>query len=527
MSVGPQDISMFDRLAADREGSPFLHALVRRWWVIVLVAVIGGVAGYLFAQREPKRYTATAALLFTNPSLDQQLANEQVLTNLDPNRLAATNQALVELPTVSNMVAGTLHIPASRVSSEVSFGSTDQSDVMPISVIDSSPSMAAAIANNYVRDYIAFRIGATDQELAAMQTKINNEIAALGTGGTSTSTGQQLVNARTQLNVLKSEQDGDAQVVQTSSAPTSPSSPNPKRDGLVGLLLGLLVGAGLVSVLQRRDRKLRTVDEVEQIYGARVIGTIAESPTLTAGGAGSARDEEAFMMIRAQLRYFGNRNIRRVLVTSAEAGEGKTLVSLNLARAAARTDVARALLIETDMRRPTLSKLVGRGSTAGLSELLSYEHDLEAGLRELVVTPDVMNGNGDRPGQLDVLLAGSTPPNPVELLESKWMSELLEVADSMYDMVIVDTPPIGVISDAIPLFRRVDGLILISRLGVTRRDQAARLMKRFRGLDVEILGVVVNGVKATTDPYYTYYEDPKEPRTASPRRLLSRQKTRH
>jgi non-specific protein-tyrosine kinase len=232
------------------------------------------------------------------------------------------------------------------------------------------------------------------------------------------------------------------------------------------------------------------------------------------------------MMVRAQLRYFGNRTIRRVLVTSAQAGEGKTLVSLNLARAAARTDVSRALLIETDMRRPTLGQLIGRGATAGLSELLNYEHDLEAGLRELVVTPDVMNGNGDRPGQLDVLLAGSAPPNPVELLESKWMSELLEVADSIYDMVIIDTPPIGVISDAIPLFRRSDGLILVSRLGVTRRDQASRMIKRFRGLDAEVLGVVVNGVKPTDDPYYTYYEQDASPRPTSPRRLLSRQKTR-
>jgi capsular exopolysaccharide synthesis family protein len=210
-------------------------------------------------------------------------------------------------------------------------------------------------------------------------------------------------------------------------------------------------------------------------------------------------------MIRAQLRYFDvDRHIQRVMITSADTGEGKSLISLNLARAAARTDDKRALLIEADLRRPSLNKLIGRNGVAGLAELLSHSQDLETGLRELVVTPDQMPET-DHPIRLDVLLAGATPPNPAELLDSRRMEALLEAADSIYDIVIIDTPPIGVVSDAIPLVHQVDGLLVINRMGVSRRDHALRLMKRFASLNAHILGVVVNSYRAPDETDYGYY----------------------
>ena len=210
-------------------------------------------------------------------------------------------------------------------------------------------------------------------------------------------------------------------------------------------------------------------------------------------------------MIRAQLRYFDvDRHIQRVMITSADTGEGKSLISLNLARAAARTDEKRALLIEADLRRPSLHKMIARDSIAGLAELLSHSQDLETGLRELVVTPDQMRD--EQSLHLDVLLAGSTPPNPAELLESRRMGALLEAADSIYDIVIIDTPPIGVVSDAIPLVHQVDGLLVINRMGISRRDHALRLMKRFRSLNANILGVVVNSFRAPDDSGNGYYK---------------------
>ncbi len=209
-------------------------------------------------------------------------------------------------------------------------------------------------------------------------------------------------------------------------------------------------------------------------------------------------------MLRAQLRYFDvNRHIHTVMVTSADSGEGKTLISLNLARAAARTDERRALLIEADLRRPGLAEAIGREPGAGLAELLSRSHDLESGLRELVVTADDTEDAEHSP-RLDILLAGSIPPNPVELLESQRMNDVLRTAATLYDVVVIDTPPIGIISDAIPLVHQVDGVLVICRLNYSRRDHALRLMRRLNGLNAHILGVVINSFQTRGDTPYGY-----------------------
>jgi capsular exopolysaccharide synthesis family protein len=495
---------MFDRLAGERDGMWVITALRRRWWVIVLVAAVAGVGAHVLSGQQAKKYQATSAILFLNSPLSQELFGKQIVSNLDPARQAATNQSLVELSSVARLVAAQLHVPASTVESEVAFGSDAESDVLPITVTDGNPAQAAAIANAYVQQYIAFRKADDVAQLNTAESLLISKLAAIPPSQQSGPVAQALVGDRNQLDLLKSAQTGDAQVVQTATVPGSPSSPNPSKDTIIGVLLGLLVGAALVAVLERRDRRIKTPAEVEQIYGAPVIGTVPESNALRGGRVGTAREEEAFLMVRAQLRYFDvDRHIRRVMITSAESGEGKSLVSLNLARAAARTDDRRALLIEADLRRPSLHKMIGRDSGAGLAELLSHSQDLESGLRELVVTSDQIEEN-ERSLRLDILLAGSTPPNPIELLESERMVNLLEHADSMYDIIIIDTPPIGIISDAIPLIHQVDGLLVISRLNYSRRDHATRLMKRLRGLNAHILGVIINSFRSTADASYGY-----------------------
>jgi succinoglycan biosynthesis transport protein ExoP len=520
---------VFDRLAGERDGSWYLTALARRWWMIVLAAVIAAGVGYILGSRQTKKYTATAALQLTSTSqLDPFLAGAQqvVAPSVDPTRLAATEAALLSLPTVAQYTAQRLHIPAGRVVSDVSVGSDVTSDVVPITATDPSPRLAAAIANTYVYEYIQFRKQIAVHTLQDANHLISVKLAAIPASQQGGPIAQKLITEQNQIQILTAAQTGDAAQVEFASPPSTPSSPNPKRDAILGLLLGILLGSGLIAVLERRDRRVKSPEEVEQVYGIPVIGMIPESAVLRSGGVPTPRDEEAFLMIRAQLRYFDvDRDIQVVMVSSAETGEGKTMVSLNLARAAARADGKRALLIESDMRRPTLTRLVGRESVAGLAELLSHSQDLHAGLRELVVTPDQVV-HSERPVHLDILLAGSVPPNPAELLESRRMIELLDAAASMYDIVVIDTPPIGVVSDAIPLAHQVDGVLLISRIGVSHRDQASRLMKRLRGLNAHILGVVVNSYKPASGSrygYYGYYQP--EDGNGSPRRgLLSRQK---
>jgi succinoglycan biosynthesis transport protein ExoP len=499
---------MFDRLRGERDSSRVVQAFRRYWWVIVIVAVVAAGGAYVLSNRKPKMYAATSALLFQASHLDNQLFGNQVLSSSDPTRTAATNQGLVGLPAVSSLVAAQLKLPESTVSAAVTVGSDAQSDLLTVTATSRSPRLAAAIANAYVASYISFRRTADQSQLSQAEQLIKTQLAAISPAQQNSSTAQNLRQKSLELQLLASLQTGNAEVVQTASARSSPVSPTPSKDAIIGLVLGLLVGIGLVWALERRDRRIKSISEVEELYGVPIIGTVPESGALRGPGAvGTAREQDAFRMIRAQLRYFDvDRDIKRVVVTSADSGEGKSLISLNLARAAARTDETRALLIEADLRRPSLTAMIGLENVAGLSELLSHSQNLAAGLRELVVSPHEENGAGV-PFRFDVLLAGATPPNPVELLESKRMQELMLYAETIYDLVIIDTPPIGVVSDPISLVHQVDGVIVISRLGRSRRDHAVRLMKRLRGLNAHLLGVVVNGCQTSGEGYYGYYGD--------------------
>lgn len=498
---------MSAKLSNDTQIVHARQVIGRRWWVLILVAAIGALAGYGFASRKPKEYTASSALLFQTSQLDQSFFGTPVSSaSPDPSRQAATNQALVELPTVARIVANQLHIPQSRITSDLTFGSDSQADVLDINVTDRSPAMAATIANAYVRQYIVFRQTSDQAQLTVAERTVQAQLTAIPPSQRNTSLAQGLQSRAYELKLLAALQTGNAEVVQTAVPPVSPSSPDPPGSAVVGGIIGLLLALVLVYTRERFDRRIKSVEEVEEVYGVTLLGVVPNSPYFDArGSAGTPQEQDRFRMLRAQLRYFDvDQKLRRLLITSADAGEGKSTISLNLARAAAGTDNKRSLLIETDMRRPSLAGMIGLESLAGLSELLSQSTDLRSGLRELVVTPQASDELGGG-SNFDVLVAGAVAPNPLELIESNRMSELLEIADSLYDMVIFDTPPVGVVGDAMALIHQVDGVVVVSRQGVSRRDRGRRLMMQLRGLNANVLGVVFNGMRGSEATYGTYY----------------------
>jgi capsular exopolysaccharide synthesis family protein len=204
-----------------------------------------------------------------------------------------------------------------------------------------------------------------------------------------------------------------------------------------------------------------------------------------------------------QVRCFNvDRELRTVLVASAGPGDGKTTIARHLAAAAAGMG-SRVLLVEADLRHPTLAAIFGLPSGPGLSDVLIGTLPLsEATLTiELQAPP----ADGAKGRTLDLLAAGSVlPPNPGELIESHAMAALLEQAKLAYDLVVVDTPPLTAVSDAFPLLAKVDGVIVVGRLGRNRRDVAQRLHETLTGAGAPLLGVVANGFKAGRFDSYGY-----------------------
>jgi succinoglycan biosynthesis transport protein ExoP len=276
------------------------------------------------------------------------------------------------------------------------------------------------------------------------------------------------------------------------------------RNTLLGALVGLILGLVLAGARDRLDRRIRDPRELESVFARPIIGRIPKSRALAKRRAAAhglpPAEAEAFHALRANLLYFAaDRNARSVLVTSAEPGEGKTTIAWNLACAASSPD-ARVMLIESDLRRPTLARSLGAGDVPGLTELLEGKAALAEVVREVAVAS--LDHGSEKPRTVHLILAGSTPANPLDLLDSERMRELLRTLPESYDLVVIDTPPTSTTADAIPLFSQVSGVIVVGRLAKSDYDSASELSDLLTRLDAPTFGVVVN----SDEPRSYYYK---------------------
>lgn len=487
--------------------------LRNRWGLILACFVATTAAAFGFSLTQPKEYSASASLLFRDPGYAQALYGTAILsTNPDPAREAATNVKLVSLGAVANRTAAALGggLTGSEVKGKVGIAQEGEADVVSVTATDPRPRRARRLANAFARQFIAFRTEADREKLRDAQRLAERQFDELSLAEKAGPRGEALSSAAERLGVLASLQTGNAELVEPAATPSSPSSPRTARNTALGALIGLLLGIGLAFLLERLNRRLRTPDEAAAAYGLPVLGTIPLSKAIREGeelGALPFAEEEAFRTMRAGLRYFNvDRDVRSVLVTSHAAGEGKSTVAWHVARIAAST--SRTLLVEADLRNPGLAAAHRLSSGPGLAELLTHQVDVAAAVQEVEVRTGARSGSG----RLDVIVAGASPPNPAELLESKAMGQLLERLGAEYEFVVVDTPPTGVVSDAFPLLSAVAGVIVVSRLGVASRDSAAQLREQLRQLGAPLLGVVTNGVKLRGRGRYGYgYYGRREP----------------
>jgi succinoglycan biosynthesis transport protein ExoP len=483
-----------------------LRMLRRRIGVVLLCVVLVPAAALAFSLSQQKQYSATASLLFRDPQLDQKLFGSTVFPpSNDPAREAATNAKLASLDVVSTRTAKALggKLAAGDIAAEITVAPAGQSDVVSITATDPDPVFAAKLANVFAQQFIAFRRDADRSKIAFAQQLVTQQLKRLTTTERSGPQGTALQQRGEQLQILAALQTGNAELVQPANAPSAPSSPQTKRNVMLGLLFGLMMGCGLAILLERLDRRLKDPKQVSDLYGRPVIGAVPESREI-------ARSEQSFedlptneaepmRMLRANLRYFNvDHDVRSVLVTSAAPGEGKSTVAKHLASAAASTG-ERVLLLEADLRRPTLKTRMQLSGDNGLSQVLAGTRTLRSAIEQVEVA-----GSGGERRILSVLASGPIPPNPTDLIESDRMRQVLKAVSEKYDLVVIDTPPTSVVSDAIPLVKSVDGVLVVSRLGKTTRDSSVHLRDQLNNLGAYVLGVVVNSVTRGSSSGYAY-----------------------
>lgn len=482
-----------------------LAAMRERWKLVLLCVGLTALAALGISLVQPTRYSATASLLFRDPGFDQKLFGSSfVPQSADGARDAATNVKLVSLSGVAARTARAVGhgLTPREVEQRMTVDPGTDADVVSVTATDGSASFAAQLANTFATQYIDFRRETDRAMIRQAQRLVDGQLAGLSPADQRGQRGRSLSDRSEQLGVLSALQTGNAELVDTALPPDRASAPKVDRNVALGVVLGLLLGAGLALLARRLDRRLRDEHEVAEALARPLLGTVPQSDAIAGQGGThelTRADAEAFRSLRANLKYFNvAREIRSLCVTSAMPGEGKTTVAWNLALATAVSG-KRTLLIEADLRRPGFAQRLEGRSPRGLSTLLAVQMDLDEVAHE--VQPDYEYEIADF--GLSVVTAGPLPPNPAELLETARMREIVEQAEERYDFVVVDTPPLTVVPDATPLMGLVDGTILVSRVGVTTRDAAAALRRHVDHLSASVLGVVVNGVSTEAD-YYGY-----------------------
>jgi polysaccharide biosynthesis transport protein len=504
-----------------------LRALGRRLPLILGCVVVTAGIALGISLLQSKEYSASASLLFRNPGYAEDLfGTSAAQVNPSPTREAATNEKLVGLKVVAQRTAQAMPgLSAEDVYEMVSVSSQGEAEVVAVTATDTDPEQAREVANTFARQFIAFRASADRSKLTQAKGLAESEFQKLSPAEQETARGQALSRSAEKLGVLASLQTGNAELVQPAETPTSPSSPKPLRNTLIGAVIGLLLGIAAAFLLERLDHKVRDPEEIQDVFGLPVLATIPESEAIPVPEPGSVAEplpfaeNEAFRMLRGSLRYFNvDADLRSVLVTSTEPEVGKSTVAWNLARIASSS--SHTVLLETDLRNPSLARQHGLAPGPGLAELLTKQVGLDDAVQRKRLAVPTTNGDGDP--TMHVITAGMTPPNPGELIESQTMSEVLAQLISIYDFVVIDSAPVGVVADAFPLLSQVGGVIAVGRIGTSSRDSLHRLREQLGQLKAPVLGIVANGVRPRRGRFaYGYYGNygnyaPKGPTPAKP-----------
>jgi capsular exopolysaccharide synthesis family protein len=489
--------------------------LVRGVWhrkvLVGMCALVAGGSALGFSLLQEQQYTAKASLLFRDPGFDQRLFGAPAIPAApDADRQAATNVRLVSLDVVADRTAEDLGtgLDGDDVSDQLDIEEEGQSNVISIAATDPDPEFAARLANTFAENYIEFRRGADRAKVADAIRLVEDEYSQLGPDDQEGNRGDALQREISELETLKALQTGNAELVQTADVPDEASSPKIARNTVLGGILGLLLGVGLALLFERVDRRVREPAELEELLELPVLGAVPASAFLAEAPEQTERplpfsEAEAFRMLRTRLRYFNvDRDIRSVVVTSAVPSEGKSTVAWNLAMTAAGAGT-RVVLIEADLHHPTFAETVGIAPLPGLAEILTKQSSYDGAVQEVVVPGRVNGGPAGR--RLHVLVAGTRPPNPAELLESEEMASLVRDASRDYDLVVLDTPPVNVLADAIPLMRKASGVIVVSAIGQSTRDDVTSLRQQIDKLGIPALGAVANKVEAKGGRYGYYY----------------------
>ena len=320
-----------------------------------------------------------------------------------------------------------------------------------------------------------------------------------------TSTYNKLTEKLEELRISEAQEISSWKVLETPLIPVKPSSPDIERSLITGALIGLTLGILSALILNRLDQRIREVSEVKELIDIPLLASIPVTEVASLSAMISQgilptssyyAFKEALSSLALNLRYLGTDNAIKVIAfTSSVPSEGKSTLTYNLATILAALGY-KVLLVDADMRKPTLHKLTGLSNKFGLSTALATPNPWQ----DLIQIADEKEN-------FHVLTSGSLPPNPMLLLESNKMTALLQEWRKEYDYVLVDTPPVIGITDAQCLTDKVDTFILVAAINRSTRGGISRALEILSTARANVSGILINMIGSSDSEYhYGYYD---------------------
>jgi capsular exopolysaccharide synthesis family protein len=298
------------------------------------------------------------------------------------------------------------------------------------------------------------------------------------------------------LQIRENARRSTARIIEHAGVPGSPVRPRRTTNMAVSLVLGLLLGGCLAFLLETLDDRITTDEEVDRLIALPVLGhipTMASEDRLISTLPSHSHVCESYRGLRSSISFSGiDTPLTTLGVSSARAGEGKTTTAINLALAMAM-DGREVILVDTDLRRPSLHKQLSLSASPGLTDVLTGNSSLEEALQPL---PEQ---------RLLVLTSGPVPPNPAEMLNTEAMAGVIQQLRGMADVVVFDSPPCLPVTDAQVLGAKLDGMVLIAEMGEARKAEVRRARELLDQAHIRVLGVVLNKLSSQNGGYYYRY----------------------
>jgi len=507
--------------------------IARRWWWLLLIApIISASTAYITSDRQVPMYSSSVVLRI-NPPAGQEL-NQSAYTVSE--NLGSTYRQLITYTPVMQRVVDALGLPydESDLRSKVTASTVNDTQLVKVSVSDSDPEQAALIANTIATEFttyiseetanqIQLQISGINEQLSTEQTNLANvqtELQSLDVpANANDQTTQNRINdlriqqlqIQSRIDSLQEQANSIATSVTSSqvqvsvSDPAKPASapyaPRTSFYTLLGAFVGLLIAVGAVALLEYLDNSISGETDFAELTGSTLLTAIPALPKIRPGGAQvysvaqpMSSAAEAIRLLRANLEFAAAvQPLEKIAITSAGLGEGKSTVTANLGVVMAQAGF-KTVIIDADLRRPTQHKIFGVGSEKGLTRLITHPEIPWQSESMRVAVPGLM-----------LIPSGPVPPNPADLLSLESFSRLLDAVSEEADVILIDTPPILAVSDALVVAVKTDGVLLLSRSGRTRRDALRAAASSLHQGGIRLVGTILNQKSEREQGGYYYY----------------------